>query len=82
MSAFVTSDPALTKLQHFLQGIRRKSGHLILDNGALELKELSADPDAPTAGRVRIYAKDNGSGKTGLYARFPTGAVQQIALEP
>jgi hypothetical protein len=47
-----------------------------------ELDELSADPAAPAANRVRFYAKDNGAGKTGLYARFNTGAVQQVALEP
>ena len=47
-----------------------------------ELTELASDPAAPAANNVRLYAKDNGSGKTGLYARFNTGAVQQIALEP
>lgn len=46
------------------------------------LSELSADPPAPAANQVVIYAKDNGSGKTGLYARFATGAVQLVALEP
>lgn len=47
-----------------------------------ELAELSADPAAPAADRARLFTKDNGSGKTGLYVRFPTGAVQQIAIEP
>lgn len=79
---FVTGDTALKRLEHFLKGLRRSKGHLILDDGGLELEELSTDPDAPTAGRVALYAKDNGSGKTGLYARFNTGAVQQIAVEP
>jgi hypothetical protein len=31
---------------------------------------------------VRIYAEDNGSGKTRLMAKFPTGAAVQIAIEP
>lgn len=47
----------------------------------IEMKELSADPDAPGLDRVRVYAKVNG-GKTTLYARFNTGAVQAIAAEP
>lgn len=47
-----------------------------------ELRELSNDPAAPSANRVRFYCKDNGAGKTGLYARFNTGAVQQVALQP
>jgi len=46
------------------------------------LTELSADPPAPAANQVVIYAKDNGSGKTELCARFNTGAVQQIAIQP
>lgn len=42
----------------------------------------TSDPTAPATNNVVLYAKDNGAGKTGLYARFPTGAVQQVALEP
>lgn len=48
----------------------------------IELQELSADPDAPGTNRVRIYAVDNGSAKTRLAARFATGAVQEIDVEP
>ena len=48
----------------------------------MNYSELAADPAAPAADTVRVYAKDNGSGKTGLYARFATGAVQQIAIQP
>jgi hypothetical protein len=40
------------------------------------------DPDAPSSNRGRIYFKDNGAGKTQLVVRFPTGVVQQIAIEP
>lgn len=47
----------------------------------IELQELSADADAPGANRVRIYATDTG-GKTQLVARFSTGAVQQLEVEP
>ena len=49
--------------------------------GALQLGEMTA-PAAPAADSVRIYAEDNGSGKTRLMALFATGAAQQIAIEP
>lgn len=45
------------------------------------LEEVAATPDA-VANAVVLYAIDNGSGKTRLMARFPTGAAQQIAIEP
>lgn len=51
------------------------------DGGSIEFLERT-DVAAPGSNSVRIYAKDNGSGKTQLVARFPTGAVQQIAIEP
>jgi hypothetical protein len=41
-----------------------------------------ADPAAPAADKGRLYFKDNGSAKTQLVVRFPTGAVQVIATEP
>jgi hypothetical protein len=46
----------------------------------IEGSEIS-DPAAPAADKGRLYFKDVG-GKTALMARFPTGAVQQIAIEP
>ncbi len=49
--------------------------------GVIEYVETS-DPAAPADGRARVYAKSAGGSKTGLYVRFPTGAVQQIAVEP
>lgn len=49
--------------------------------GALQLTEMTA-PSAPATNNVIIYAVDNGSGKTQLMALFPTGAAQQIAIEP
>lgn len=48
----------------------------------IELKEMSSDPSAPGANRVRVYAKDTGAGKTRLHARFTTGAIQTVATEP
>lgn len=49
--------------------------------GGLQMQEMTA-PSAPATNEVRIYAEDNGSGKTRLMARFATGAAQQIAIEP
>jgi len=43
--------------------------------------EMTA-PSAPAANGYRIYAEDNGSGKTRLMVRFATGVAQQIAIEP
>lgn len=40
------------------------------------------EPAAPAADKVLVYAKDNGSGKTQLMARFSSGAAQQIAIQP
>lgn len=65
---------------------RSAAGVVVLTNGstgssALEFREQTA-PSAPSTNRVRIYAEDNGSGKTRLMALFPTGAAQQIAIEP
>lgn len=39
-------------------------------------------PSAPSSNGYRIYAEDNGSGKTRLMVKFATGAAQQIAIEP
>jgi hypothetical protein len=47
----------------------------------MQMSEMTA-PAAPAADGVRIYAVDNGSGKTRLMALFATGAAQQIAIEP
>jgi hypothetical protein len=48
---------------------------------AIEFLEQTA-PSAGAANTVRIYAEDNGSGKTRLMALFQSGAAQQIAIEP
>lgn len=46
-----------------------------------EMTEQTA-PAAGAANTVRIYAEDNGAGKTRLMALFATGAAQQLAVEP
>lgn len=65
---------------------RSAAGILNVDNAstgaaALEFREQTA-PSAAAANAVRIYAQDNGAGKTQLMAIFATGAAQQIAIEP
>jgi hypothetical protein len=69
---------------------RSAAGVLQVNNGttsttkagaALEFIEQTA-PAAPATENVRIYAEDDGAGKTRLMARFATGAAVQIAIEP
>jgi hypothetical protein len=43
-----------------------------------QMTEMTA-PSAPAANSVRIYAEDNGAGKTRLMALFATGSAVQIA---
>ena len=50
-------------------------------SGFIGMKEQTA-PAAGAANSVRIFAQDNGGGKTQLMAIFATGAAQQIAIEP
>lgn len=47
----------------------------------ISFKEIT-DPLAPSDGYVLLYAKDAGSSKEKLSARFETGAVQDIGAEP
>lgn len=54
---------------------------LHLDQGHIQMVEITA-PAAPAANTARLFVEDNGSGKTRLVVRFPTGANQVIATEP
>jgi len=54
----------------------------LLSLGGMQLRERAADPPAPVANSGIVYLRDNGSGKTQLCVRFPTGAVQVLATEP
>lgn len=47
----------------------------------VQFTEMTA-PSAPAANKVILYAVDNGAGKTQLMALFPSGAAQQVAIEP
>lgn len=57
------------------------SGNFFLGSSLMVLGER-ADPGAPSANFGYLYCRDNGSGKTQIVARFPTGAVQVLATEP
>lgn len=48
--------------------------------GAMQFAEMTA-PGAGAANTARIYAKDNGSGKTQLMVQFASGGEIQLAIE-
>lgn len=58
----------------------RDSAGIVGTEGGLLFHE-HADIAAPAANKGIVYMRDTG-GKTELVVRFPTGAVQQIAIEP
>jgi hypothetical protein len=45
------------------------------------MTEITA-PAAPSANRLRLFARDNGLGKTQLCVRFNTGSVVVLAIQP
>ena len=47
----------------------------------VQFTEMTA-PSAPAANKVILFAQDNGAGKTQLMALFPSGAAQQVSIEP
>ncbi len=48
--------------------------------GAMTLNEMAA-PGAGAANQARVYAVDNGSGKTKLMVQFATGSAIELAVE-
>jgi len=73
-----TPDIWLHRVTTSILGLKASSA---TTGAALEMHEMTA-PAAPSSNRARIYAEDNGAGKTRLMVRFPSGAAQQIAIEP
>ncbi len=53
----------------------------LLQTAYHEVAEMTA-PAAPATNSVRIYAEDNGAGKTRLMALFATGSAVQLGIEP
>jgi hypothetical protein len=49
--------------------------------GGLQMPTVTTAPGAPASGKGVLYF-DTSGGKTRLMARFPTGAAQQVAIEP
>jgi hypothetical protein len=49
--------------------------------GVLTMYEQTSPPTA-VAGTVRIWLEDNGAGKLRLMSLFPSGAAQQLSIEP
>jgi hypothetical protein len=51
------------------------------DQAGFELLPASATPDPPRKGRVAIFARDNGAGKTQLCVIHPSGEVGILYTE-
>jgi hypothetical protein len=60
--------------------IRRDDAAVVGSNGGFQLMEY--EPPAGPADSCRLFLKDNGSGKTQLWAKFATGASQLLATQP
>lgn len=54
----------------------------ITGDGIVEFDEQATGPAAPGSNKARLFARDNGAGKTQLVAQFNTGAVQVLATQP
>ena len=73
---------AKTRLYRDADGIMGLRGEGTTQPAAMSLYTYGASPPAaPAASIVRIYA-DTSGGKIRLMALFPSGAAQQIAIEP
>jgi len=60
----------------------RSAADVLATDDSVEFVEQSSAPSAPAANKARLFAQDNGAGKTQLCVRFNTGATQVIATEP
>ncbi|WP_447948207.1 NosD domain-containing protein [Microbacterium maritypicum] len=66
---------------HFLSMFGNEGLYEVTRGGFMQMSETTT-PATPQTNDVRLYADDNGSGKTRLMALFPTGAAQQVAIQP
>lgn len=62
-------------------GVIRINNGTTSAGGTLELLELASAP-AGSTNAARLYAVDNGAGKTQLFVIFASGAAQLLATEP
>lgn len=61
--------------------IYRREAAVVQIHNVIQMQER-ADPAAPVADGMRLYARDNGAGKTQLCVRFNTGAIAVLATQP
>ena len=54
---------------------------LIGSGAGLRMPEIT-DPGSSAANTATIFVKDDGTGRTQLMVRFPSGVAQQIAIQP
>lgn len=81
-NAINTSGGVDTTLRRDAAGIVSVRGEGTTSPGAFSLYTYGASPPAaPSASMARLYA-DTSGGKIRLMAVFPSGAAQQIAIEP
>lgn len=64
-----------------INGVTSPSTELDIGAGAMEFDEMTA-PGAGAANTARLYAVDNGAGKTQLVVIFSSGAAQVLATQP
>jgi hypothetical protein len=68
----------------FVQGTTLLAGEVVVSGrlvSGIDIPETGT-PSAPIAVRARVFARDNGSGKTQLCVRFGTGDPVVLATEP
>jgi hypothetical protein len=70
-----------TEIFRYNDATFRLANQLDMQDNEIILDEMGTAPTG-ASNAVKIYAEDNGGGKTRLMAIFPTGAAQQIAIEP
>ena len=61
--------------------VYRAEAAVVTIHNVVQMPERT-DPAAPAANTMRLYARDNGAGKTQLCVRFNTGAVAVLATQP
>jgi hypothetical protein len=77
----ITSATGVVEIQAESTGVSVSASAITALGRHMDFTEKTA-PAAPGADIVRIYAEDNGAGKTRLMALFSSGAAQQIAIQP
>lgn len=77
----VTSATGVVEIQAESTGVSISASAITALGRHMDFTEKTA-PAAPGLDTARIYAEDNGSGKTRLMALFNTGAAVQIAIQP